>query len=176
MINKFKPILIFFIMSLFIAGCYTVFTHPYVKEHGYSKKVAIYDDCASCHTSEELMYMNYYNRAYHPPNVSPGILWYNSTYSYPWWYDVIPYVQVYNEVKPNEERNDNTRLRNNDSYRNLDDSNNYNLPSRSSGSSSTNSGSNSVNNDSDSKRNVNKSRSNNNDAPKSRNNSGERKR
>ncbi|MGB9663686.1 MAG: hypothetical protein ACPL25_02035 [Ignavibacteria bacterium] len=164
--------LLFFI-SIGLFGCYTILSHPVVKNENSYSRVKFYNDCLSCHSNSELVDFGYYHLEQYPSQAPIGTLplYITPTDVPPWWSDIrIPVVQ-----ENNTPRNDDTRLRNYDGGRTSAPSD-FSIPSRNSGSSSGSSASsNASNGNTTNSSNDRNSRERDSDTPKSRNNSGERK-
>jgi|GEM_PF-1908782 hypothetical protein len=164
--------LIFF-FSFSLVGCYTIISHPVVKKDNSYNRVKFYNDCLSCHSRSELVE---YGQIYlNPPQqvliVNPSPIWISPIYVSPWWADIRMPVVPENNYRPNDE----TKLRNLDGGRTSAPTN-FSQPSRSQGSSSSSSSSsNSATNNSANSSTEKKSRERDSDTPKSRENTGERK-
>jgi hypothetical protein len=162
-----------FLISIGLFGCYTILSHPVVKNENSYHQVKFYNDCSSCHSNSDLMNYGYSYLERYPSNnlVEPYPLYVTPYYVQPWWMDIrIPVVE--SEIS---RRNDETRLRNLDGGRTSAPSE-FSIPSRNSGSNSgSGSSSNATTGNSTNSSNERNTRDRDSDTPKSRNNSGERK-
>lgn len=162
---------IIFLLTTVLVGCYTIISHPIVKNGDNYHRVKFYNDCNSCHSNLELI-----DYGYLQPMPSTGIIsdpypmWITPSYLRPWWLD----IQVSTTVDDAARRNDNTRLRDLDGGRTSAPTNVL-IPSRSTGSSSSSSSSSSNSNNDNSNNTSNERNSRDSNTPKSRDNSGERK-
>lgn len=160
------------LISVGLFGCYTILSHPVVRNENSYSRVKFYNDCSSCHSNSELIDYGYYHLEQYDLQTSNRTLWLyiTPTYVSPWWSDIrIPIIEE-TPSRSNEE----TRLRNFDGGRTSAPSD-FSIPSRNSGSSGTSSGSNAATGSSTNSSNDKNSRERDSDTPKSRNNSGERK-
>jgi hypothetical protein len=162
-----------FLISIALFGCYTILSHPVVKNENSYHRVKFYNDCSSCHSNSELVNYGYYHFEQYPSQAPIGTipLYIKPTYVPPWWSGIrIPVVD-----EENYKRNDDTRLRNLDGGRTSAPSD-FSIPSRNSGSSyNSSSNSNASTGSTTNSSNDRNSRERDSDTPKSRNNSGERK-
>lgn len=170
--NLIKSITIVLLMSLTFVGCYTIIKHPEIEKDGYTQRVKFYNDCISCHSEYELENFGLSLHSYtsSPYYNEPVYIYTSPYYTSPWWRDIYIYTEPYNFENRN---NDATRLRNQDGGRSSAPSNFSNPSINASGQSSGSSGSGSSNQVNDRKE---ERKSRESETPKSRNNSGERKR
>jgi len=162
-------ILVILLVGLILSSCYTIITHPRISEGNYTRQVKFYDNCTNCHTINEMVNFGYYHLVVPRPNL-PGMWFHIPSYYSPWWFDVN--VSMTESPEP-QRKNDETRLRDYDGNRSLAPTN-VSTPSRSSGSSNSGSSQNSsVSSDNSSQQQDSRQQKSTN--PKSRDNSGERK-
>ncbi len=169
LINK---VIIMIFVSLTLLSCYTIIKHPEIERDGYTQRVKFYNDCSSCHSEYELenFGLSFHSYSSSPYYNEPVYIYTSPYYTSPWWRD------IYLSSEPNifeSRNNDATRLRNQDGGRSSAPSTfsspSINASGQTSGSSSSGS-SNQVNDRKEERR------SRESETPKSRNNSGERKR
>jgi hypothetical protein len=102
-------IILGFLFTLSIAGCYTVYQHPNVVHKDDNGRVDLIEvsyknNCASCHTESELEKYNYYVKKdiyITEENDTNETVKYNDVayyYNMPWWYEVA-FSDIYNPVK-----------------------------------------------------------------------------
>jgi hypothetical protein len=171
--NKIKFLSIIFLVSFGLAGCYTIISHPIVKKDDSYHQIKFYHDCLSCHSKSELVEYGqvYLNSPDQVVIIEPSPVWITPSYVPPWWWDIRTQITQENNFRPN----DKTKLRDLEGGRTSAPSD-FSIPSRNSGSSSSSSGSSSSSvKSSTNSSNEQNSRERNSDTPKSRNNSGERK-
>ncbi|MBU2444656.1 MAG: hypothetical protein KJ666_03660 [Bacteroidetes bacterium] len=186
LIHLIKYFTVLIVTSIFFSACYTMISHPKVSKKENSNdyvthRVSIIDDCLSCHSEQELREFNSYHQYYYQSeNIyrpERTFIYYDPYYSYPWWYDIKATTTYESPSSSKPSRSYDGSLRNNDGGRSRENNTNINLPPPSRNEDS-NRGTSSVKTDSSSDR---KSDSNSNtrdresQSPKTRENSGERK-
>ncbi len=102
-------IILSILFTVILAGCYTVYQHPNVVHKSENGRVELIEvnyknNCATCHTEQELENYNYYVKKdiyIQEETENDEIVSYNDIayfYNMPWWYEV-SFTDVYSPVR-----------------------------------------------------------------------------